>query len=82
MKKIEVLGLQTIPEIKQGDNLAEIIVKAGKEEIGGLQEKDIIVLTSKIVSKATGRLRKYSEVTPILPRHLRPPCGQPLARKI
>ena len=64
MKKIEVLGLQTIPEIKQGDNLAEIIVTAGKEEIGGLQEKDIVVLTSKIVSKATGRLRKYSEVTP------------------
>jgi len=24
MKKIEILGLQTIPEIKQGDNLAEI----------------------------------------------------------
>ena len=64
MKKIEILGLQTIPEIKQGDNLAEIIFRARNEEIGGLQEKDIIVLTSKIVSKATGRLRKYSEVTP------------------
>jgi len=64
MKKIEVLGLQTIPEIKQGDNLAEVIVGAADEEIGGLQEKDIIVLTSKIVSKATGRLRKFSEVTP------------------
>jgi coenzyme F420-0:L-glutamate ligase/coenzyme F420-1:gamma-L-glutamate ligase len=64
MKRIEVFGLQTIPEIKQGDNLAEIIVEAGKEEIDGLQEKDIIVLTSKIVSKATGRLRKFSEVTP------------------
>jgi len=64
MKKIEILGLQTIPEIKQGDNLAEVIVRASNREIGGLQEKDIIVLTSKIVSKATGRLRKYSEVTP------------------
>ena len=64
MKRIEVLGLQTIPEIKQGDNLAEIIVRATNEEIGGMQAKDIIVLTSKIVSKATGRLRKYSEVTP------------------
>ena len=64
MKRIEVFGLQTIPEIKEGDNLAEIIVKAGNEEVGGLQEKDIIVLTSKVVSKATGRLRKFSEVTP------------------
>jgi len=64
MKKIEVLGLQTIPEIREGDNLAEIIVKSSGGEIGGLEEKDIIVLTSKIVSKAFGRMRKLSEVTP------------------
>jgi coenzyme F420-0:L-glutamate ligase / coenzyme F420-1:gamma-L-glutamate ligase len=64
MKKIEVLGLQTIPEIKQGDNLARLIVTAGDKEIGGLQEKDILVLTSKIVSKAAGRLRKFDEVVP------------------
>ena len=64
MKRIEVMGLQTIPEISQGDNLAEIIVKCANSEIGGLKEKDIIVLTSKIVSKAAGRLRKLSEVKP------------------
>ena len=64
MKKIEVLGLQTIPEITQGDNLAEIVVNCAANEIGGLQDKDIIVLTSKIVSKALGRLRKLSEVAP------------------
>lgn len=64
MKKIEILGLQSIPEIKQGDNLAEIVVKCTDNEIGGLQEKDIIVLTSKIVSKAAGRIRRLSEVIP------------------
>jgi len=64
MKKIEVLGLQTVPEIKQGDNLAEIVVNCSNDEVGGLQEKDIIVLTSKIVSKAIGRTRKLSEVAP------------------
>ena len=64
MKKIEVLGLQTIPEIKQGDNLAGIIVKCADDEVGGLEEKDIIVLTSKIVSKAAGLTRKLSEVKP------------------
>ena len=64
MKKIEVLGLQTIPEIKQGDNLPEIIVKCVDDEIGGLEEEDIIVLTSKIVSKAAGRTRKLGEVKP------------------
>jgi len=64
MKKIEVLGLQTIPEIKQGDDLAEIIVKSSNDEVSGLQDKDIIVLTTKIVSKAAGRMRKLSEVQP------------------
>ena len=64
MKNIEVLGLETLPEIQQGDNLAEIIVKCSDAEIGGLEEKDIIILTSKIVSKALGRTRKLSEVTP------------------
>jgi len=64
MKKIEVMGLQSIPEIKEGDNLAQIIVKCAEGEIGGLEEKDIIVLTSKIVSKASGRVRKLEDVTP------------------
>ncbi len=64
MKKIEVLGLQTIPKIKQSDNLAEIIVRSANSEIGELREKDIVVLTSKIVSKALGRIRKMAEVVP------------------
>lgn len=64
MKRIEILGLQTVPEIKEGDNLAEIVVESGKEEIGGLEDKDIIVLTSKIVSKAAGRMRKLDDVKP------------------
>jgi len=64
MKKIEVLGLQTMPEITEGDNLSEIITKCADDEIGGLEEKDIIILTSKVVSKAAGRIRKLSEVKP------------------
>jgi coenzyme F420-0:L-glutamate ligase/coenzyme F420-1:gamma-L-glutamate ligase len=64
MKRIEILGLQTIPEIREGDNLAEIVVKCSEDEIGGLKDKDIVVFTSKIVSKAVGRTRKLSEVKP------------------
>jgi len=32
--------------------------------MGGLREKDIVVLTSKIVSKALGRMRKMADVVP------------------
>ena len=59
-----MLGLQSIPEIKQGDNLAEIIRLAADREIGGLHSNDILVLTSKIVSKAAGRTRKMADVVP------------------
>ena len=64
MKKIEVLGLERIPEIKAADNLAKIIVEAAEKEAGGLREKDIVVLTSKIVSKAMGLTRRFGEVVP------------------
>jgi coenzyme F420-0:L-glutamate ligase / coenzyme F420-1:gamma-L-glutamate ligase len=64
MKKIEVFGLQTIPKIKQGDNLAEIVNNCAEQEIGGLQKKDIVVLTSKIVSKAQGRTLRMADVVP------------------
>ena len=64
MKKIEVFGLQTIPKIKQGDNLAEIVYACAEQEIAGLQKNDIVVLTSKIVSKAQGRMRRMADVVP------------------
>ncbi|MGA2322673.1 MAG: coenzyme F420-0:L-glutamate ligase [Sedimentisphaerales bacterium] len=64
MKKIEVFGLQTIPKIKQGDNLAEIVHACAEQEIAGLQKNDIVILTSKIVSKAQGRTRRIADVIP------------------
>jgi coenzyme F420-0:L-glutamate ligase / coenzyme F420-1:gamma-L-glutamate ligase len=62
MKKIEIIGLQTVPEIQAGDNLTQIIYDCAKNENVGIAEKDIIVLTSKIVSKALGLTRKKSDV--------------------
>jgi coenzyme F420-0:L-glutamate ligase/coenzyme F420-1:gamma-L-glutamate ligase len=62
MKKIELIGLQTVPEIQAGDNLAQIICDCAKKENIGINEKDILVLTSKIISKALGLTRKKSDV--------------------
>lgn len=62
MKKIELIGLQTIPEIKLGDNLAKIICDCAENENAGVNEKDIFVLTSKIVSKALGLVRSKADV--------------------
>ena len=52
--RIEILALDGIPEVRPGDDLASMIVAAytnARPENG-----DILVVTSKVVSKAEGRL--------------------------
>lgn len=63
-KKIELLGLKTIPEIQLGDDLPDIISKCAADEIGGLFDKDVVVITSKIVSKSLGLLLKLDDIKP------------------
>ncbi|MFI5532214.1 coenzyme F420-0:L-glutamate ligase [Kitasatospora sp. NPDC051853] len=48
---IGVLPVAGLPEIEPGTDLAELIAKAGEFEDG-----DVVVVTSKIVSKAEGRI--------------------------
>ena len=50
--KFSVEGLAGIPEVEQGSDLAELIVGALVEPLG---DGDILVVTSKVVSKAEGR---------------------------
>jgi coenzyme F420-0:L-glutamate ligase/coenzyme F420-1:gamma-L-glutamate ligase len=49
---ISVWALDGIPEVTAGDDLAALIVATGVE----LRDGDVVVVTSKIVSKAEGRL--------------------------
>ncbi len=64
MPKVQILGLSSIPEIEPGDNLGEIIVAYSQDEVGGIEEKDIVIVTSKIVSKASGNILALGEVKP------------------
>jgi len=60
---LTVEPLERVPEIRAGDDLAEIIVAAlGVGE--ALREGDVLVIAHKIVSKAEGRIRALSEVQP------------------
>lgn len=56
--------LQEIPLIRQGDNLADIVVNALQENKIPLQDSDVLVIAQKIVSKAEGRARNLGEVRP------------------
>ncbi len=51
MPDYSVLGVQGLPDVRPGDDLAALIVDAVE-----LQAGDVVVVTSKVVSKAEGRL--------------------------
>ena len=53
-----------IPLIRQGDNLADIVLNALQENIIVLEDNDILVFAQKIVSKAEGRAVNLVSVTP------------------
>ncbi|GAB2748585.1 coenzyme F420-0:L-glutamate ligase [Kitasatospora kifunensis] len=55
-RSLEILPVLGLPEIEQGADLGELIVK-GLE----LRSGDIVVVTSKIVSKAEGRLMQAED---------------------
>ncbi len=61
---ITLTALPNIPLIKQGDDLAGIILRAIADAGLVLAEDDVLVLASKIVSKAQGRLVQLGPVQP------------------
>lgn len=56
--------LSEIPLIRQGDNLADIVLNALQENNIVLEDNDILVFAQKIVSKAEGRAVNLVSVTP------------------
>jgi len=60
--KLELLALPGIPMVREGDDLAALIIAAlnGKEVHSG----DVLVVAQKIVSKAEGRAVDLASVTP------------------
>ncbi len=58
------MALPGIPLVKPGDDLAQLICDALARASISLQTGDALVVTSKIVSKAEGRIVRLSEVVP------------------
>ena len=64
MKRYEVIGVEGLPEIGRGDDLAGFIHETARRQQTPLESRDILVVSQKIVSKTEGRLVRLSEVTP------------------
>lgn len=61
---ITITPLTQIPLIKEGDNLAKMIIQSAKAQKVELEEDDIVVVTQKIVSKSEGRIVNLEGIKP------------------
>jgi coenzyme F420-0:L-glutamate ligase/coenzyme F420-1:gamma-L-glutamate ligase len=64
LKKIEIIPVENLPLIVECDSLAELIVSAAEKQGTPIQERDIVVITHKIVSKTEGAIVNLDFVSP------------------
>jgi coenzyme F420-0:L-glutamate ligase/coenzyme F420-1:gamma-L-glutamate ligase len=62
--RYEVIGVEGLPEISPGTDLAPLIVDAARRQGTPLAADDLLVISQKIVSKSEGRLVGLGAVTP------------------
>ncbi|HSX08621.1 MAG TPA: coenzyme F420-0:L-glutamate ligase [Candidatus Saccharimonadales bacterium] len=62
--EIRIIPIQHIPEVKQGDDLVNLISKALDHQQIHLEDHDILVVTQKIVSKSEGQVIDLDTITP------------------
>jgi len=62
--KIELIAVPDLPMIQRGDDLARIIFERSRAAGIMFEQRDVVVVTQKIVSKAEGRAVRLDEVVP------------------
>ena len=62
--QLTVLGIEGMPAAKPGDDLAGQILEAAKDQGTPLENRDVLVVTQKIVSKAEDRVLSIDSVEP------------------
>ena len=61
---IQIIPLAGLPEIAQGDNLAQLLVEAVQRQRTVLKSGNVFVVAQKIVSKAEGRIVRLDSIQP------------------
>jgi coenzyme F420-0:L-glutamate ligase/coenzyme F420-1:gamma-L-glutamate ligase len=64
MTTVTIFGVTGLPEIAAGADLGALIIAATAEQAQPLVDGDVVVVTSKIVSKAEGRTLELADVEP------------------
>jgi coenzyme F420-0:L-glutamate ligase / coenzyme F420-1:gamma-L-glutamate ligase len=64
MRRLELMGLESVGEVRAGDSIAALICDACSCQGIGLRDDDVLVVAQKIVSKAEGRIVCLDDVRP------------------
>ena len=64
MDVIQIIGIESLPIIKMGDNIAELICQAAEKQGTPIKDEDIIIVSHIIVSRAEGNIVNLNEVKP------------------
>ncbi len=64
MREIRIIGLETIPIVKEGDDIGALICQAAEREGITIQDGDVVVVSHIIVSRAEGRVVDLAQVEP------------------
>ncbi|MFQ5999312.1 MAG: coenzyme F420-0:L-glutamate ligase [Candidatus Bathyarchaeia archaeon] len=64
MSVVKVIGVMGLPIIEEGDDLATMICEAAERQETPIQDRDIIVITHIVVSRAEGNVVNLDSVIP------------------
>jgi coenzyme F420-0:L-glutamate ligase/coenzyme F420-1:gamma-L-glutamate ligase len=64
MNIVQIIGIEGLPIVKAGDDLAGLICDAAKKQGTPIQNGDVIVVTHVIVSRAEGNIVNLDAITP------------------
>ena len=64
MKRLELIGLEDLGEIRSGDSIGRLICDACSRQQTHLKDDDVVVIAQKIVSKAEGQVVHLDNIQP------------------
>jgi coenzyme F420-0:L-glutamate ligase/coenzyme F420-1:gamma-L-glutamate ligase len=64
MKSIQIIPIEEMPLVSEGDKLGKLLVDSAKKQGTPFNERDIVVVTHKIVSKSEGRTVNLDTILP------------------
>jgi coenzyme F420-0:L-glutamate ligase/coenzyme F420-1:gamma-L-glutamate ligase len=64
MKRVEIIGVEGLGEVRAGDSVGQLIVAACARSRFKLFDNDIVVIAQKIVSKAEGKVLRLDQISP------------------